>query len=102
MHLAPLASGRLQVLAAIVAILALSLALTASVVAQNGRPGQVFDFALTGDQLYGNQGIANYPALAANIERGNVAFMVFGGDFKSGATLCDDATFDDRLRRFMA
>lgn len=98
MQLSPRGGRRFPVLAALLAMLVV----TSNVAAQNGRPGQVFDFALTGDQLYGAEGIANYPALAASIDAANVEFMVFGGDFKNGSTLCDDATFDDRLRRFMA
>jgi hypothetical protein len=64
--------------------------------------GGAYDFALTGDQLYGREGESKYPALVADIDAANPSFIVFGGDFKNGSTVCDDATFNDRLARFEA
>src|SRR3954454_19183038 len=61
-----------------------------------------FQFALTGDQLYGPPGEGRYPALAANLDAARLDFVVFGGDFKDGSSSCDDATFEDRFARFNA
>jgi phospholipase C len=68
----------------------------------SAQPSAAWDFALTGDQLYGREGESKYPALAADMEAAAPAFIVFGGDFKNGSTVCDDATFTDRLQRFQA
>ncbi|MEG4320870.1 MULTISPECIES: hypothetical protein [unclassified Microcoleus] len=52
-----------------------------------------FEFALIGDLPYSAEQEANFPNLIADINRSPAAFVVHDGDFKSGSTLCDDATF---------
>ncbi len=66
------------------------------------RPeARTFEFAAIGDQQYGPEGERKWPALQASINRAaNLAFTVHAGDFKSGDTLCDNATFADRLQAF--
>ncbi|MDX2152808.1 MAG: hypothetical protein SFV54_18845 [Bryobacteraceae bacterium] len=60
-----------------------------------------FDFAAIGDQQYGADGIAKWPALQASINRAtDLAFIVHAGDVKSGSTLCDNAMFANRLESF--
>lgn len=59
-----------------------------------------FDFALIGDLQYGPEGEARFPAVKADIDAAKLAFVVHDGDFKSGSTPCDDATFRDRHRTF--
>ncbi|MEA2642354.1 MAG: hypothetical protein QOF51_3748, partial [Chloroflexota bacterium] len=83
-----------------IAVLAITLLLQSTPVAQGGTADGVFDFGLTGDQLYGPDGIAKWPALQAGLDAAPLSFVVFGGDFKNGSTVCDDATFADRLQRF--
>ena len=69
---------------------------------QRHRPEtRPFNFAAIGDQQYGPEGERKWPALQASINRDNsLAFTVHVGDFKSGATLCDNSTFADRFRAF--
>lgn len=62
---------------------------------------RAFEFAAIGDQQYGAEGEAKWPALQNSINRAlNIAFTLHIGDFKSGDTLCDDATFAGRLTAF--
>ncbi len=62
-----------------------------------------FDFAAIGDQQYGADGIAKWPALQASINRAtDLTFVVHTGDIKSGSTLCDNAMFANRLESFNA
>ena len=61
-----------------------------------------FDVALVGDQQYGAESEAQFPALMADLDRAEVSFVVHIGDFKSGASPCDDSVFKDRLTTFEA
>lgn len=63
-----------------------------------------FSFAAIGDQQYGAEGIAKWPALAASINASasQLQFIVHAGDIKSGSTVCDDAMFANRLAAFNA
>jgi hypothetical protein len=71
---------------------------------QRHRPeARAFEFAAIGDQQYGAEGEAKWPALQNSINRAqNIAFVVHAGDVKSGDTVCSDAMFQDRLQGFNA
>jgi hypothetical protein len=66
------------------------------------RPeARAFEFAAIGDQQYGPDGERKWPALQNSINRAtNIAFTVHAGDFKSGATLCSNEMFLNRLDAF--
>lgn len=59
-----------------------------------------FEFALIGDLPYSPQQEVQFPNLMADINRSPLAFVVHDGDFKSGGSLCDDATFVSRKQLF--
>ncbi len=62
---------------------------------------QAFTFAAIGDQQYGAEGEAKWPALAASINAATaLQFVAHMGDIKSGSTRCDDALFESRLQDF--
>ena len=61
-----------------------------------------FEVALVGDQQYGAESEAQFPALMADLDRADVSFVVHIGDFKAGASPCDDSVFQDRLTTFEA
>lgn len=64
---------------------------------------QPFYFAAIGDQQYGREGEAKWPALVDSIYADRrLRFVVHVGDIKSGATRCDDSLFEDRLGKFKA
>ena len=63
---------------------------------------ETWRFALIGDTPYSDTERAELPKMLAAITEQQVAFIAHIGDFKSGATRCDDATFEDRLRLFDA
>ncbi len=67
---------------------------------KDGLDTPKFDFALIGDLQYGPEGEAAFPAVKADIDSAKLAFVVHDGDFKSGSTLCDDATFRNRYDVF--
>lgn len=70
---------------------------------QRHRPAPaVFDFAAIGDQQYGANGEAKWPALQAHINEAKVSFVVHTGDIKSGSTVCSDQMFANRLQAFNA
>jgi hypothetical protein len=62
---------------------------------------EAFYFAAIGDQQYGADGEAKWPALSASIQADpRLQFVVHIGDIWSGATKCTDARYDDRLQLF--
>ena len=61
-----------------------------------------FSFAVFGDTPYWEAERVLLPAMLEEIARDAPAFVVHVGDFKSGASVCDDAVFRDRLRLFDA
>lgn len=62
---------------------------------------QAFTFAAIGDQQYGAEGEAKWPALAASINNATgLQFVAHMGDIKNGATRCDDSVFESRLADF--
>jgi hypothetical protein len=69
------------------------------------RPGAgagAFQIGLIGDLLYTDEELAKWPNLMAALDAAPLSFVIHDGDFKSGSSRCDDATFEDRLRRFQA
>ena len=87
---------------------ALLLALTAGLSVQaaadssdrDGLETRGFEFALIGDAPYTAAQRDKVNVLIQEMNRERLAFVVHDGDFKSGSTLCDDATFNDRLQIF--
>ena len=87
---------------------ALLLALTAGLSGQatadssdrEGLETPGFEFALIGDVPYTAAQKDKVNVLIQEMNRERLAFVVHDGDFKSGSTLCDDATFNDRLQIF--
>ncbi len=74
---------------------------------QSGAPGGGagavrFQVGLIGDLLYTAEEVAKYPSLMASMDAAPLAFVIHDGDFKSGSTPCDDATFEDRLGLFQS
>lgn len=68
-----------------------------------GRGADSAEFALIGDVPYTPEQITNgFPNLMAELNREHLAFVVHDGDIKAGATPCDDALFEERLRDFQA
>jgi hypothetical protein len=61
-----------------------------------------FEFALTGDAPYTAAQRDKVTAMIQEMNREKLAFVVHDGDFKSGSTLCNDATFHDRLQIFQS
>ncbi len=61
-----------------------------------------FSFAVFGDTPYWEAERALLPRMLDEIARDAPAFVVHVGDFKSGASVCDDAVFRDRLQLFDA
>lgn len=60
-----------------------------------------FDFALIGDVPYVPEQVTNsFPNLIRSLNRERLDFVVHDGDIKGGATPCDDAVYEDRLRDF--
>jgi hypothetical protein len=60
-----------------------------------------FEFALIGDQEYGAEGIAKWPALSASLNRDNrLKFVIHDGDIKNGSTVCSDEMYRARLGSF--
>lgn len=78
------------ILACIVFLLITNLGILSYAENSGDRP---FEFALIGDLPYSAEQEAKFPNLIADINRSPAAFVVHDGDFKSGSTLCDDATF---------
>jgi hypothetical protein len=64
-----------------------------TVAAQKPQPAAVFELGLMGDLPYTAEQAAKMPALWADMARNPLAFVVHDGDFKSGSSRCDDATF---------
>jgi hypothetical protein len=75
-----------------------------SKLAEKYKPhSEPFYFAAMGDQQYGADGEAKWPALAASIQADSrLQFVIHAGDIKSGSTRCDDALYENRLRAFTA
>ena len=61
-----------------------------------------FAFALIGDHPYDATQAAKVPHLTAELDAAKIAFVIHDGDFKSGSSLCDDATFLDRYNLFQS
>lgn len=59
-----------------------------------------FSFALIGDLLYSATEEAQFPNLINDINKNDLAFVAHDGDFKSGSSLCSDATFQQRFQLF--
>lgn len=74
--------------------------------AQFSGPGKsptstsTFEFGLIGDLLYTPEEEAKFPRLIDEMNRSRLAFVVHDGDFKSGATRCNDETFTQRRDLF--
>jgi hypothetical protein len=68
------------------------MAVVPSVGSQPPAPA-LLDIGLFGDMPYGDEGIAMFPALMADINGADLAFVVHVGDIKSGSTLCTDEWF---------
>jgi hypothetical protein len=68
------------------------------------KPGAMatFEFGLMGDLPYTAEQAAKMPALYADMARNPLAFVVHDGDFKSGSSRCDDATFATQLAEFQS
>lgn len=66
------------------------------------RPSnRAFSFAAIGDQQYGKDGEARWPALVESINRAkDLRFVVHVGDIKDGSSPCSDAIFANRLAGF--
>ena len=67
---------------------------------REGLETRGFEFALIGDAPYTAAQREKVNVLIQEMNRERLAFVVHDGDFKSGSTLCDDATFNDRLQIF--
>jgi hypothetical protein len=85
--------------------------LTTSVYATPRRSGtdnepesekKTFAFALIGDHPYDAVQAAKVPNLTAALDAAKIAFVIHDGDFKSGSSPCDDATFLDRYKLFQS
>ena len=63
---------------------------------------QPLPFGLLGDTPYSAWERAQLPELIADMAAADSAFVVHAGDFKSGADICSDALFSDRLALFQA
>jgi len=85
----------IQVIRVAAVLCALLLAACAS------APGR-FDVALIGDQQYGADSEKEFPALMADIDRSDVAFVVHVGDFKAATVPCSDELFLSRKAQFDA
>ncbi|HLI29438.1 MAG TPA: hypothetical protein VKZ60_20415 [Chloroflexota bacterium] len=55
--------------------------------------GPAFEFGLIGDIPYTPEEEAQFPALIADLNAANLAFVVHDGDIKAGDTECSDAQF---------
>ncbi len=63
---------------------------------------ETFTFGLFGDTPYNDWERAQFPALMAQMDAEDLAFVIHDGDFKSGIGPCSDAVFRDRLALFKA
>jgi len=85
---------------------AITLAASASVYAgpagDDNEDKRRFTFALWADMPYSADESAKIPAFTADINDSKVAFSVFGGDIKSGSTLCTNDVFTTAIDRFNA
>ena len=62
-----------------------------------------FSFALWGDMPYGkNKDARQTQAVIDSINRSEVAFSIFDGDFKDGSSRCDDAAYQAAYLMFAA
>lgn len=77
--------------------LTLSLAVTALPVMADR-----WQFALIGDTPYSNHERSELPQMLNTIADSRVEFVAHIGDFKHGASRCDDAIFEDRYQLFEA
>jgi hypothetical protein len=59
-------------------------------------------FGLFGDMPYSKWERAQMPRLIEQMDSENLAFVVHGGDIKSGSSVCSDAAFSDILGVFQA
>jgi hypothetical protein len=57
-------------------------------------------FAVIGDAPYSPSEEPRFLALLERINRGNMAFVIHVGDFKSGSSPCDDGTYAQRRQWF--
>ena len=62
----------------------------------------LLEIGLFGDMPYGDEGIAMWPALVADIDSNDLAFVVHVGDIKSGSTLCTDEWFSYMFNAFQS
>jgi len=72
--------------------------------AQTPAASEDFTFVVLGDMPYSSPEVDRHEPfrrLIATINRVQPAFSIHVGDFKSGSTLCDDATFDRIYALFM-
>jgi hypothetical protein len=59
-----------------------------------------FQIGLIGDQQYTAEQEKKFPRVIDAMNREKLSFVIHDGDTKSGASLCDDATFENRLAGF--
>ena len=100
--------SRTTALTAILAVLPLAAQTDPNVLARltslySPQPS-AFSFAAIGDQQYGTEGEAKWPALAQSINESasTLQFVVHAGDIKSGSTVCSNEMFANRLQSFNA
>ena len=62
---------------------------------------EIFSFAMWGDMPYARNGdVPKIPNLLDHMNRSDIAFSIFNGDFKDGSSRCDDAAYADAMRMF--
>lgn len=66
----------------------------------DGVDHRTFSFALWGDTPYSDAEKTAIPALIEDINRSGVKFSIFGGDIKSGSSLCSNAVYAEAIARF--
>jgi hypothetical protein len=64
------------------------------------QDGAAYSFAVIGDTPYSRSQDWKFLELIDNLNREPLAFVVHIGDFKSGSSPCDDATYAERRRWF--
>lgn len=69
-------------------------------VINQGTTPRRFEVALIGDLLYNPKEEAEFPALIADINRSNAAFVIHDGDIKSGAAPCSSELLSSRKTTF--
>jgi hypothetical protein len=64
---------------------------------------ETFAFGMWGDMPYARSGdVPKIPNLIDHMNRSDIAFSLFNGDFKDGSSRCDDPVYADAMRMFNA